>query len=89
MITFPGDIVILTGGDGVPADMVILGSSQEQGFCHIETSNIDGETNLKVRQALPTVREWCEAAGIDPKDRATTLNKVFFHSSIWLNTRLV
>eukprot|EP01061_Rhynchopus_euleeides_P023410 TRINITY_DN380_c0_g5_i1.p1 TRINITY_DN380_c0_g5~~TRINITY_DN380_c0_g5_i1.p1 ORF type:complete len:1339 (+),score=528.07 TRINITY_DN380_c0_g5_i1:76-4092(+) len=33
-----------------PSDMILLWSSEEQGLCHIETSNLDGETNLKLRK---------------------------------------
>ena len=33
-----------------PADLILLWSSEEQGLCHIETSNLDGETNLKLRK---------------------------------------
>lgn len=48
-----GDIVRLEGGDHFPADMAILSSSEPDGLCYIETSNLDGETNLKIKQAVP------------------------------------
>lgn len=47
-----GDFVRLYNGDQIPADIVILSSSDPDGACNIETKNLDGETNLKVRQAL-------------------------------------
>lgn len=47
-----GDFVRLYNGDEIPADIVILSSSDPDGACNIETKNLDGETNLKVRQAL-------------------------------------
>uniref|UniRef100_A0AAX7TRD4 Phospholipid-transporting ATPase n=1 Tax=Astatotilapia calliptera TaxID=8154 RepID=A0AAX7TRD4_ASTCA len=45
-----GDIVKVTNGQHLPADMVIVSSSEPQAMCYIETSNLDGETNLKIRQ---------------------------------------
>ena len=36
-----------------PADLVILSSSNPEGMCYIETMNLDGETNLKIKKALP------------------------------------
>jgi len=44
-----GDIVLVRNREMVPADIVILGSSGENGSAYVETSQIDGETNLKLR----------------------------------------
>jgi phospholipid-transporting ATPase len=48
-----GDIIKLSGTTSVPVDMVlILTSNYEDGNqCYVETSNIDGETNLKLKEA--------------------------------------
>jgi hypothetical protein len=35
-----------------PADLVLLSSSNPEGICYIETMNLDGETNLKMKKAL-------------------------------------
>jgi len=55
-----GDLVKVENMCEVPADMVVVWSSSPDGQCYIETSNIDGETNLKIRDALPTVFRACE-----------------------------
>jgi len=44
-----GDIVLVKNREMVPADIILLGSSGEKGAAYIETSPIDGETNLKLR----------------------------------------
>uniref|UniRef100_A0A8C8HVC8 Phospholipid-transporting ATPase n=1 Tax=Oncorhynchus tshawytscha TaxID=74940 RepID=A0A8C8HVC8_ONCTS len=52
-----GEVVKAANGDHLPADLVILSSSEPQGMCYIETSNLDGETNLKIRQGLQITSE--------------------------------
>lgn len=47
-----GDFVRIYGDDELPADIIILSTSDPDGACYVETKNLDGETNLKVRQAL-------------------------------------
>jgi phospholipid-translocating ATPase len=47
-----GDYLRIYDGEELPADIVVLSTSDEDGACYIETKNLDGETNLKVRQAL-------------------------------------
>uniref|UniRef100_A0A182HNH8 Phospholipid-transporting ATPase n=1 Tax=Anopheles arabiensis TaxID=7173 RepID=A0A182HNH8_ANOAR len=49
-----GDIVKVLNNTFFPADLVLLSSSEPQGMSFIETSNLDGETNLKIRQGVPT-----------------------------------
>ncbi|KAI1098318.1 phospholipid-translocating P-type ATPase [Jackrogersella minutella] len=47
-----GDFVRLYNDDELPADIIVLATSDSDGACYVETKNLDGETNLKVRQAL-------------------------------------
>ncbi|KAI9748069.1 MAG: c-5 sterol desaturase, partial [Chaenotheca gracillima] len=47
-----GDFVRVYNDDQIPADIVVLSTSDPDGACYVETKNLDGETNLKVRQAL-------------------------------------
>ena len=44
-----GQYIIVHDKEQIPADVVVLCSSNGDG-CFIETSNIDGETNLKIRE---------------------------------------
>ena len=47
-----GDIVKIKNNDSIPVDILILSTSDSDGACYVETKNLDGETNLKVKQAL-------------------------------------
>ncbi|XP_014508821.1 phospholipid-transporting ATPase 3 [Vigna radiata var. radiata] len=47
-----GDIVKVKQDGFFPADLLFLASTNADGVCYIETANLDGETNLKIRKAL-------------------------------------
>ena len=47
-----GDIVLLRDNDQVPADILVLSTSDPDGTCYVETKNLDGETNLKPRRSV-------------------------------------
>ena len=63
-----GDIVRVSSGQPFPADLVLISSSEPEGLCYIETSNLDGETNLKIKQAR------VETADILTPERAANLS---------------
>lgn len=48
-----GDVLRVESGENFPADIILISSSEPEGLCYIETSNLDGEVNLKIKQALP------------------------------------
>ncbi|TMW41829.1 hypothetical protein DOY81_013092, partial [Sarcophaga bullata] len=47
-----GDIVHLSNNETVPADILLLRTSDSQGVCYIDTCDLDGETNLKRREVV-------------------------------------
>lgn len=47
-----GDIVKVEKDQFFPADLFLLSSCYEDGICYVETMNLDGETNLKVKRSL-------------------------------------
>ncbi|KAG2393729.1 hypothetical protein C9374_007260 [Naegleria lovaniensis] len=47
-----GDIVLVSKEEAFPADLLCIHSSREDSMCYVETSNLDGETNLKTRRSL-------------------------------------
>ncbi|CAH8541080.1 unnamed protein product [Schistosoma rodhaini] len=63
-----GDLVKVLSNEGIPADLVLLASSEPQAMCYIETSNLDGETNLKLRQGLPVTTHLLTAGELSSFD---------------------
>ena len=46
-----GEIIYLVSNDYVPADCVVLSTSNAAGVCYVMTANLDGETSLKTKQS--------------------------------------
>ncbi|KAF2351653.1 P-type ATPase subfamily IV [Trinorchestia longiramus] len=47
-----GDIIKMSSNQFVAADLLLLSTSDANGLCYVETSELDGETNLKCKQCL-------------------------------------
>ena len=47
-----GDVVKVEKDEFFPADLILLSSSYDDAIGYVETTNLDGETNLKLKQAL-------------------------------------
>ncbi|GAB5587710.1 Putative aminophospholipid-translocase [Umbelopsis nana] len=51
-----GDLVVLKKDQRVPADMVLMRTTESSGACFIRTDQLDGETDWKLRLAVPTTQ---------------------------------
>ncbi|ODN83796.1 phospholipid-translocating ATPase [Cryptococcus wingfieldii CBS 7118] len=56
-----GDMVLLEKNQRVPADMVLLTTSEEEGTCFIRTDQLDGETDWKLKVAVGDTQKMGEA----------------------------
>jgi phospholipid-transporting ATPase len=63
-----GQVVKVYENQFFPCDMIILNSSLPKGICYVETKNLDGETNLKQKQANK------EIAGLSQDQRGVMKN---------------
>ena len=52
-----GDLVLLEKNQRVPADLVLLRTSDASGTCFIRTDQLDGETDWKLRVAVPACQK--------------------------------
>ena len=56
-----GDIIKLRRDESVPADIVLLSATGPNGVAYIETMALDGETNLKGKQASALLATHCDS----------------------------
>ena len=47
-----GNVIRVRKEEMIPADLLVLKTSLQNGFCYMQTSNLDGETTLKPREAI-------------------------------------
>ncbi|KAF8912154.1 phospholipid-translocating ATPase [Gymnopilus junonius] len=50
-----GDFVKILDSESLPADVLICATSEDDNVAFVETKNLDGETNLKSRHAVPAL----------------------------------
>lgn len=75
-----GDVVKVTKDHPFPADLLLLSADGDEGACYIETANLDGETNLKLRKAMDQtkgLRTLEQLAGKSVRVRAGWWRSVF------------
>ncbi|ORZ41397.1 hypothetical protein BCR44DRAFT_1492316 [Catenaria anguillulae PL171] len=71
-----GDYVLLRNNEFIPADVVIVSTSEPDSVCYVETKNLDGETNLKVRKGM------AETAHIRTPSNAPSNNMFTFNGAV-------
>jgi phospholipid-translocating ATPase len=57
-----GDFVKIMDHESFPADILICATSEDENVAFVETKNLDGETNLKSRNAVPALTHLRTAA---------------------------
>ncbi|EMD38048.1 hypothetical protein CERSUDRAFT_113198 [Gelatoporia subvermispora B] len=65
-----GDFVKIMDNESFPADILICATSEEENVAYVETKNLDGETNLKSRNASPVLTHLRSATTCSDKRNA-------------------
>lgn len=65
-----GDVIKVEKDNFFPADLILLSSNYPDGICYVETMNLDGETNLKIKQALEVTLD------LQEDDKFTNLRQI-------------
>ena len=70
-----GDVILIRNYQACPSDIILLASSEQSGVSFVETSNLDGETNLKLK-TVPKELDILGVSGIPvAKDAAFKLSQ--------------
>lgn len=72
-----GDIINIDKNQRVPADCILLQTSEESGACFLRTDQLDGETDWKLKIAIPYFQKLSSLARI----RATVFGIQTFNFS--------
>lgn len=67
-----GNITLIDQEEPIAADILLLSSSSLEHTCYVETSNLDGESNLKIKHCIQEVASALEA--YTPLDAMKRLN---------------
>lgn len=51
------DLIIVDKDQRVPADMILLKTTEKNGACFVRTDQLDGETDWKLRSAIPATQQ--------------------------------
>eukprot|EP00835_Amoeboradix_gromovi_P001235 NODE_53_length_26956_cov_0.387348.p1 type:complete len:1270 gc:universal NODE_53_length_26956_cov_0.387348:14886-11077(-) len=83
-----GRLVYIAQDQPIPADCLILNSSDPAGICYVETKNLDGETNLKIYEAVGSnlTQKWFEKQEISIEYEDPNPNLYSFQGNIQNNT---
>ncbi|KAJ6490741.1 hypothetical protein C8R47DRAFT_1123410 [Mycena vitilis] len=65
-----GDFVKIVDDEPLPADILICATSEDEHVAFVETKNLDGETNLKSRHAVPALTHLRDAAACAAPENA-------------------
>ncbi|MEJ1288968.1 hypothetical protein NN561_020005 [Cricetulus griseus] len=79
-----GDFVQMRCNEIVPADILLLFSSDPSGVCHLETANLDGETNLKQRRVVKGFSQQINIFQDKPGQHCPKLLKTMIHGQVTL-----
>lgn len=68
----PGDLIMVKKNEYFPTDLLLMYSTNKNGVAFVETKNLDGETNLKYKEAPKDIYKFF------PKEKAPDLADINF-----------
>ena len=69
-----GDVIKITQDDRVPADMVLLYTTEKAGSVFIRTDQLDGETDWKLRKAVTMTQAVADPTKLAQTDATIVAN---------------